>query len=168
MLLYAATHCHAPAYSAIPTTQVPRPPSTPSKRSLSYKSCTRQQKKLLSKTDSAIELVSEKEGSLIFLPVSKDQISSFEICLFSITIFFTRQLNLPSYSISCIKSKLFSLSTMSTMSNCLGTKATTRFLSETTFQQQRTAKNRKVLSSGESLHPVFFLPSFLLSFSLHA
>ena len=88
--------------------------------------------------------------------------SSFEISLFSITIFFTRQLNLPSYSISCIKSKLFSLSTMSTMSNCLGTKATTRFLSETTFQQQRTAKNRKVLSSGESLFS-FCLPFFFPS-----
>ena len=37
-----------------------RPPSTPSKRSLSCKSPSRLQKKLLSKTDSAIELVSER------------------------------------------------------------------------------------------------------------
>ena len=37
-----------------------RPPSKPSKRSLSCKSPSRLQKKLLSKTDSAIELVSER------------------------------------------------------------------------------------------------------------
>ena len=104
-----------------------RPPSTPSKRSLSCKNPSRLQKKLLSKTDSAIELVGEsnKNSSWNGIPSIENHI----------LLPFSDQ-HWKSFTNQTIKAPFY-------WSGC---RATSRFLPATPFQQQRTTKSRKVLS----------------------
>ena len=126
-----------------------RPPSTPSKRSLSCKNPSRLQKKLLSKTDSAIELVGESNKNS-----SWNGIPSLE----------------NHFQLPCSDQhwKSFTNQTITAPFYWSGWRATSRFLPATPFQQQRTTKSRKVLHGIlRAVFHLFFLFSFL-AFSLMA
>ena len=105
-----------PSTPSTPSTPPTPPPSTPSKRCLSCKSPSRLQKKFLSKTDSAIELVSVKVD--FFQLRWKTQISIlWPVCLRNLFHFYFAVC--PSFS----------------------SRASARFLPAPPFQQQRTTKS---------------------------
>ena len=132
-----------PSTPSTPSTPPTPPPSTPSKRCLSCKSPSRLQKKFLSKTDSAIELVSVKVD--FFQLRWKTQISIlWPVCLRNLFHFYFAVC--PSFS----------------------SRASARFLPAPPFQQQRTTKSsvdraKKECRSGPDLiingwkHPFFQL-----------